>query len=323
MIYERTCSSTNARADPGGSYRWARHLHGLAELLGRVGCLLFLISDVRDVEMVTLEFSNISVVAQSPLRAAVRAELTHGQSMIGANLVILQVAVRIISSETDPCRALGKSCAMTLPVQNFSWDNEDDVALMQRLTWPSPTSHYWGQYMVELSSKDWLLIPALQDIIPAPLGISFDNTIFASIRPCYEQRRKAPYDSRRIFQDLAGIFFSGSKLYITNLKHSPRLFHLMTTSTTLIPECIEIDHVYTRPFNGYVEYSSLQFYLFYNCFCKELNATLLRDILKLLKSYDSVVALFKFQQQSYTIWWYIFKPTATSWLIPAPGFFLT
>jgi hypothetical protein len=102
------------------------------------------------------------------------------------------------------------------PAELFAWDDEDDLELMQRLDWPSAIhADSWSQYMVEVPPKDWLLIRNLTctpsgrprrpdtsshdlsirlaalfltysmsafiapDAILAPLGISFDNSIFA------------------------------------------------------------------------------------------------------------------------------------------------
>jgi hypothetical protein len=156
-------------------------------------------------------------------------------------------------------------------VELFPWDDKDDLELMQRLDWPSAIHpDCWGQYMVEIPPKDWLLIrkltwipgsgrsnwppygrsrrsdtPSFDDLrirlaalfltyststfiapdnILAPLEISSDNSIFASMARVMN-RDEEYHTTRANFE--SPDFWASPKLedWLTDRSRSEELCH--------------------------------------------------------------------------------------------------
>ncbi|KAJ7113411.1 hypothetical protein C8R44DRAFT_855916 [Mycena epipterygia] len=106
------------------------------------------------------QLTTTSVKPQMPLEEdSVALHILYGLVCSPWSL-ILWVAFRTIRSEADPLPAFLEILSKdSSHAEIFAWDNKDDVELTQRVDWPSaihPES--WGQYMLEIPPKDWLLI---------------------------------------------------------------------------------------------------------------------------------------------------------------------
>ncbi|KAJ7113462.1 hypothetical protein C8R44DRAFT_710619 [Mycena epipterygia] len=276
-----------------------------------------------------------SVKPQMPLeKASVALRILYGLVCTPWPLV-LWVAFRTIRSEADPLPAfleiLRKDSSRA---KVFAWDDNDDVKLMRHVDWPSAIQpEFWGQYMLEIPPKVWLRIRNLMwtpsrsscrsstssdddlsirlatlfltcstspfiapDIVLAPLGISFDNSIFASLGSVINKDKKdhitpANFDSPDFWASpkLESWLMDGTRseeLCQAVWQNIPgptwSVFHWVKSLYPLLTTLAQLTRC-TRPFNG------------------ELNATSMRPkyILELLKSYTSVWTVCKFLQGSY------------------------
>ncbi|KAJ7113417.1 hypothetical protein C8R44DRAFT_984704 [Mycena epipterygia] len=219
--------------------------------------------------------------------------------------LILWVAFRTIRSEADPLQAFleilrkDSSCA-----EVFAWDNHDDVELMQRVDWPSaihPDS--WGQYVVEIPPKDWLLIRNLTwtpwrsalfltysistfiapDNILAPLGISLDNSIFASMARVINRNAQDHTPLERF--DSPDFWASPQlEIFLTDCSRSDALCHALWQNIPGPSRSVfeRVEYLYA----SWTRFPQLDMY------ARPFN----RRPKELLKSYSSVVALFDYLQ---------------------------
>ncbi|KAJ7113534.1 hypothetical protein C8R44DRAFT_984739 [Mycena epipterygia] len=251
-------------------------------------------------------------------------------------LLILWVAFRTIRSEADPLPEFLEILRNdSSHAELFFWDDKDHMELMQHLDWPSaihPDS--WGQYMVEIPLKDWQLIRNLTwipwgrsrrsdasghdnlnirlaalfltystspfiapDNVLAPLGISLDNSIFASMARAIN-RNETDHTTPANFD--SPDFWASPKLesWLTDRSRSNELFHAVWQnipgpSKSVFQRVESLYHlltalpqnwdIHTRPFNGGLKVTPIR----------------PNHILELLKGCTFVLAQFKFLRVSY------------------------
>ncbi|KAJ7113483.1 hypothetical protein C8R44DRAFT_930110 [Mycena epipterygia] len=267
--------------------------------------------------------------------------------------LILWVTFRTIRSETDPLpgflEILRKDSSRA---ELFGWDNTDEAELMERLDWPSAIHlDSWGQYMAEIPLKDWQLIRNLTwtpsgrsrrfntssfddlsirlaalfltyatstfitpDIVLAPLGISFDNSIFASMARAIN-RNETDHTTPANFD--SPDFWASPKLesWLTDGIQSEELCHAVWQNVPGPSRTVFQRVEYLYPLLTTLPQTLAMYTPQFN---REVNVTPLRPILELLRSYNPVVALFKSLQRSHRnpvvhvqVYWDIFADSCT------------